>query len=179
MIKNLSVKKGDKVLVIAGKDNGKIANVISTLPSKNKVVVEGVNIATKHKKARKQDQKSKIEKVEAAFDASNVMVVCGSCGKATRVAHKEVNGKMVRVCKKCGQSLDKAVVKEAKKAKKPAVKVEEKEVVTEANEQAAKVSTTKKPSAPRATKKIATVKTTTAKTATRVAVRKTAPSSGK
>lgn len=114
----LSVKKGDTVLVIAGKDKDKRAKVLAVNPEKNKVIVEGVNVVSKCKKARTAQEKSEIIKIEAGIDASNVMVVCPECGKATRVAHAVVDGKKVRTCKKCNASLDKAFVKEAKKATK-------------------------------------------------------------
>lgn len=140
----LNVKKGDTVLVIAGKDKDKRAKVLAVSPRANKVIVEGVNIVSKCRKARSAQEKSTIVKLEAPFDASNVMVVCPACGKATRVAHAEVNGKKARVCKKCGASLDKEFVKEVKKASKdkapkpePAVK-EEKPKKTTAKKTAAK-----------------------------------------
>lgn len=114
----LSVKKGDTVLVIAGKDKDKRAKVLAVNPEKNRVLVEGVNVVSKCKKARTAQEKSEIIKIEAGIDASNVMVVCPVCGKATRVAHNVVDGKKVRVCKKCDASLDKEYVKEVKKASK-------------------------------------------------------------
>ncbi len=116
---SMSIKKGDNVLVIAGKDKGKTGKVLEVYPKENRVLVDGVNIVTKHKKARNQQEKSGIIKKTAPIDASNVMVVCPSCGKATRVHHKEINGKKVRVCK-CGVSLDKDFVKTTKKDVKKA-----------------------------------------------------------
>lgn len=111
----LSVKKGDNVLVITGKDSGKTGEILEV--KDGKVVVAGVNIQTRHKKPRSKDDKGGIIKTEGAIDASNVQVVCPVCKKATRVAHTEVDGKMVRVCKKCGAVLDtKKAVKSAKKA---------------------------------------------------------------
>lgn len=77
-------------------------------------MVEGVNIVHKHEKARKANETSRIVTEEAPIDASNVEVVCDKCGKATRVAHTVIDGKKVRVCKKCGASLDKAYVKKVK-----------------------------------------------------------------
>ena len=115
----LSVKKGDTVLVIAGKDKDKRAKVLAVNPTKNRVLVEGVNVVSKCKKARTAQEKSEIIKMEAGIDASNVMVVCPVCGKATRVGHSVVDGKKVRTCKKCNASLDKEFVKEVKKASKP------------------------------------------------------------
>lgn len=116
------VKKGDKVLVITGKDKGKVADVVEVSPKSNRVLVEGVNVITKHQKPRTQQDKGGIIKKSAPIDASNVMVVCPVCGKATRVSHKELNGKNIRVCKKCGATLDKEFAKEAKKDAKKASK---------------------------------------------------------
>ena len=84
----MNIKTGDNVLVISGssEDKGKISVVSATSPKTNKVLVEGVNIQTKHSKARKANEKSEIVKKEGYIDASNVMVVCPPCNKATRVA---------------------------------------------------------------------------------------------
>lgn len=160
----LSIKKGDTVLVIAGKDKDKRAKVLAVSPKSNRVIVEGVNIVSKCRKARTAQEKSQIMKIEAPIDASNVMVICPECGKATRVAHNEVNGKKVRVCKKCGASLDKEFVKEVKKATKdkspkpePAVK-EEKPKKETAKKTTTKKATTKK--AETEVKEKATKKTT-------------------
>ena len=101
----LSVKKGDTVLVIAGKDKDKRAKVLAVNPTKNKVLVEGVNVVSKCKKARTAQEKSEIIKIEAGIDASNVMVVCPECGKATRVGHKIEGDKKVRICKHCGAEI--------------------------------------------------------------------------
>ena len=109
------VKSKDQVVVISGKDNGTKGKVITAAPKTGKVVVEGVAMVTKHQKSRAQGQPGGIIKKEAFIDASNVMVVCPKCSKATRVAHKvvEVTGKdvktttkNVRICKKCGAQLD-------------------------------------------------------------------------
>lgn len=110
----MNVKVNDNVLVLTGKYKGKQGKVLATYPKANKVVVEGVNLVHKHEKARKANDTSKIVTEEAPIDVSNVEVVCDKCGKATRVAHAEVDGKKVRVCKKCGASLDKAFVKKSK-----------------------------------------------------------------
>ena len=120
----MKVKKNDKVLVLAGKDKGKTGNVLSVSTADKKVVVAGINIVTKHKKPRSQEDKGGIVKMEAGIDASNVQVICPVCGKATRVAHAIVDGKKVRTCKKCGASLDmaKAETKKAKKETKAAEK---------------------------------------------------------
>lgn len=117
---SLSVKKGDTVVILAGKDKGKTGNVLAVSPKTNRVIVQNVNIVKKHKKARTAQQKSEIISMEAPIDASNVMVICPACNDATRIAKKEINGKMVRVCKKCGASLDKEAKKEVKKTTKKA-----------------------------------------------------------
>ena len=110
----MKVKVNDNVLVLTGKYKGKQGKVLKTYPDANKVVVEGVNIVHKHEKARKANETSRIVTEEAPIDVSNVEVVCDKCGKATRVAHTVIDGKKVRVCKKCGASLDKAYVKKVK-----------------------------------------------------------------
>lgn len=109
----MNVKLNDNVLVIAGKDKGKQGKVLATSPKGNTVTVEGVRIQKKHEKARKANETSKIVEVPGPVDASNVMVVCPTCGKATKVKHAIVDGKKVRVCK-CGATLDKAFVKKSK-----------------------------------------------------------------
>jgi len=113
----MNVKLNDNVVVLAGKDKGKQGKVVAVSPKTNKVTVEGVNIQHKHQKARSSQETSRIVDAEGAIDASNVMVICPACGKATRVGHKIVNGKSVRVCIQsgCGQVLDKEYVKAAKK----------------------------------------------------------------
>ena len=94
----MNVKINDNVLVIAGKDKGKQGKILATSPKANTVVVEGVRIQKKHEKARKANETSKIVSEPGPIDASNVMVVCPTCGKATRVKHAVVDGKKVRVC---------------------------------------------------------------------------------
>ena len=98
----MNIKKDDKVVVLSGKDKGKQGKILVSDPKAAKVVVEGVNVATKHQKPRKQGEEGGIIKVETPIYASKVQLVCPKCGKATRVAHKIVNGKKVRVCKQCG-----------------------------------------------------------------------------
>ena len=112
----MKVKKNDTVLVLTGKDAGKTAKVLVALPKDNKVVVDGINVQKKHKKARSAQEVSSIVNQSGAIDASNVLVVCPACGKATRVAYRVEGDKKVRVCKKCGAVLDAG--KEAKEVKK-------------------------------------------------------------
>ena len=103
----MNIKSGDEVVVIAGKDKGKKGKVIEVLPGKGKTIVEGVAVATMHKKPRGQAQPGGIIKQEAAIDASNVMVVCSKCKKATRIGRKILeDGSSVRYCKKCGETFN-------------------------------------------------------------------------
>lgn len=117
----MTVKTGDTVVVLAGKDKGKTGKVTAVSADQGRVIVENVNVVSKHQKPRSQEDKGGIIKKSAPIDASNVQVICPVCGKATRVAHSEVDGKKVRTCKKCNASLDKAFVKKTTmKAEKPA-----------------------------------------------------------
>ncbi|GAV24656.1 50S ribosomal protein L24 [Carboxydothermus islandicus] len=104
----LKVKKGDTVLVIAGKDKDKKGKIVQVLPKENRVVVEGVNIVKRHTRPNPKLPQGGIVEKEAPIHVSNVMVICPSCGKPTRVGKKFLaDGKKIRVCKKCGESLDK------------------------------------------------------------------------
>lgn len=99
----LNVKKGDKVVVLSGKDKGKEGVILRAMPSEGKVVVEGVAVVKKAVRPNPQNQQGGIVEQEAAIDASNVMLICPSCGKPSRIGHDvDENGKKVRVCKKCG-----------------------------------------------------------------------------
>ena len=105
--KSLHVKTSDRVVVIAGKDKGKIGNVKKADPSTSKVTVEGANMVTKAQKPQPMaGVQGGLIKLEAPVDASNVMIVCPACEKPTRIKHEIVDGKKVRVCKKCGEQLD-------------------------------------------------------------------------
>ena len=102
----ISIKKDDLVVVLSGKDKGTQGKVLSVIPSESKVVVEGVNVATKHKKATSQTEQGGIVKKEAPIYACKVQRVCPKCNKPTRPAHKLLaDGKKVRVCKKCGAEI--------------------------------------------------------------------------
>ena len=101
----MNIKKDDTVIVLSGKDKGKQGKILIADPKAAKVIVEGVNVATKHQKPRKQGEDGGIIKVETPIYASKVQLVCPKCGKATRVAHKIADGKKVRVCKKCGAEI--------------------------------------------------------------------------
>lgn len=103
---SMSIKKGDKVEVLSGKDRGKQGTVLRAMPKEGKVVVEGVAIVKKAVKPNQQNQQGGIVSQEAAIDASNVNLVCPKCGQRTRVGHKsgDLDGHRtkIRICKKCG-----------------------------------------------------------------------------
>ena len=113
----MKIKVKDKVLVLAGKYKGKTGKVMRVYKKTNRVTVEKVNIRTKHIKKTTTRAGQQI-KYEAPFDASNVMVICPNCNKATRVGYSiPEKGKKYRVCKKCGESLEQAISKVEKKKK--------------------------------------------------------------
>ena len=102
----MSIKKDDLVVVLSGKDKGKQGKVLSVMPKESKVVVEKVNVVSRHTKPRKQGEEGGILKKEAPIYASKVMRVCPKCSKPTRPASKVgADGKRVRVCKKCGAEI--------------------------------------------------------------------------
>ena len=94
----MKIKKNDTVLVITGKDKGKTGKVLRAIPSHNRVAVEGVNIQTKHQKA-KQDIPAQIVKVEGPIDVSNVLYYYKKAGKGVRIGYEVRDGKKVRVAK--------------------------------------------------------------------------------
>lgn len=101
----LNVKKGDNVIVIAGKDKGKQGKVLSTSPKNEKVVVEGVATVKRHTKPSQKLPQGGIIDKEAPIHVSNVMPYCSNCKKGVRVGHVIENGKKIRVCRKCGKAL--------------------------------------------------------------------------
>lgn len=168
-----NVKTGDQVVVITGKDAGKKGKVLAVDVKNGRITVEGVNIVSKHQKARKAQEKSQIVKREGSIDISNVMILCPTCGKPTRVKHSVVDGKNVRICK-CGATL--AVAKAEKKtAKKAAEKVEKPAKTTKTTKSAKtaeeKVEATEKKAVVKNVKATSTTskstKTTTARKAQR------------
>jgi len=103
----MKVTKGDTVLVIQGKDRGKRGEVLSSLPAKNRLLVEGINKVKRHMRKTSQETPGGIVEREATLHVSNVMVVCPKCDKATRVGKKVLDsGGRVRVCKQCGEIMD-------------------------------------------------------------------------
>lgn len=100
------VKTGDTVVVLSGKDKGKQGKVLAVSPKEGKVIVEGLNIATKHVKPRRQGEQGGIVEAEAAMYASKVQLICPKCAKPTRIAHKILeDGSKTRVCKVCAEEI--------------------------------------------------------------------------
>lgn len=101
----MNIRKGDKVEVITGKDKGKQGVVLRGIPQTQRVLVDGVNMVKKAMRPTQQNPQGGIVTKEAPIHVSNVMLVCPSCGKPARVSNKRVDGKKVRVCKKCGADI--------------------------------------------------------------------------
>ena len=104
----MNIKKDDKVVVLSGKDKGKEGTVLRSVPTKQRVVVEKVNMIKKALRPTQQNPQGGISTIEAPIHVSNVMLVCPECKQATRVSKRSNDeGKSVRVCKKCGKDIDK------------------------------------------------------------------------
>jgi large subunit ribosomal protein L24 len=108
----VDIKKDDEVMVMTGKDRGKQGRVVRVLPSKGRVMVDGVALAKKHARATGRAsgssqaiQQGGIIDVEMFVDISNVQIVCKKCGQPTRVGHTMIDGSKVRICRKCGAEL--------------------------------------------------------------------------
>lgn len=107
MNSKLHVKTGDTVVVLSGKDKGKKGKVLEAIPAQRKVVVEGVSVASRHTKPRRQGETGGILKKETPIYASKVMLVCPKCDKPARTGYKFLeNGTKVKYCKKCNETLD-------------------------------------------------------------------------
>ncbi len=104
----MKIKTGDTVIILTGNDEnrGKTGKVLEVSPAENKVIVEGLNLVSKHVKPRKAGDPSGIIKAESAIYASKVALVCPKCSKQTRVGFAVEEGKKVRICKKCKKSID-------------------------------------------------------------------------
>ncbi len=117
MANKIHVKKGDTVIVLSGKDRysltKKKGKVLAVLRDKNQVIVEGMNMITKHQKPRGRFQQGGIIKKEGPIHVSNVMLVCDKCSRPTKVGKKILaDGQKARVCKKCGEIID--IIREKK-----------------------------------------------------------------
>lgn len=102
----LKIRKGDRVKVIAGKDKGKEGLVSRAIPTVDKVLVDGVNVAKRHQKPTRAMQQGGIIDKDMPIHVSNLAIICGSCSKPTRVGYRfETDGTKVRVCRKCGSDI--------------------------------------------------------------------------
>jgi large subunit ribosomal protein L24 len=97
------VRKGDRVQVVAGNDRGRIGRVLAVIPEKNRIIVENVNMITKHQRATQSLRQPGIIQREGTIHMSNVMPICPECDEPTRVGFTEVEGRKMRVCKRCGE----------------------------------------------------------------------------
>lgn len=100
----MRIKKGDIVKIITGKDGGKTGKILRMIPTTGKVLVEGLNVFKKHSRPKRQGEKGEMVMVARPVDMSNVMPVCPSCGKATRLSFGVRGSAKSRVCKKCSAS---------------------------------------------------------------------------
>ncbi len=101
----MRLREGDKVKVISGKDKGKTSRIVKVYPVQNRIIVENVNTAKKHKRPAGQQMQGGIIDKDMPINASNVMIVCDKCGP-TRIAHAfNKNGEKHRTCAKCGGAL--------------------------------------------------------------------------
>lgn len=107
MANSMTVRKGDKVRVIAGKDKGKEGKVLRSLPEKQRVVVENVAMMKKAMRPSQSNQQGGIIEMEGTIHVSNVMLICPSCSQPTRAGRRRDEGTRIRVCKKCGKDIDK------------------------------------------------------------------------
>ena len=99
----MKIKKGDSILITAGKDKGRTGKIIKAMPKELKILVEGINLKKKHVRPKREGEKGQIVEIPVPMDISNVKLICPKCGKATRVGYKIDKEQKSRVCKKCGQ----------------------------------------------------------------------------
>jgi large subunit ribosomal protein L24 len=99
----MKIKKGDNVVVIAGKDRGRKGKIIRALPQEAKVVIEGLNLRKKNVRAKKAGEKGQTIEIPVPMSISNVQILCEKCGKSVKVGYKIEAKQKVRVCKKCGE----------------------------------------------------------------------------
>ena len=101
----MKVKKGDSVLIIAGKDKGRTGKIMKSLPKELKVLIEGINLKKKHVRPKREGEKGQVVQIPAAMDISNIKLICPKCGKATRVGYSIEKDVKKRICKKCKQEI--------------------------------------------------------------------------
>lgn len=99
---NMKIKKGDQVLIISGKDRLRKGKVIKVLTQEGKLIIEGLNLAKRHRRPRREGEKGQVVEIPMPLNASNVKFICPKCSKPVRVGYKIVDKNKIRVCKKCG-----------------------------------------------------------------------------
>jgi large subunit ribosomal protein L24 len=102
----IHIKKDDKVKVITGKDRGKIGKVLKVDRKKQRILVENINVVKRHTRPTAQNRQGGIIENPAPLDCSNVMLLCNKCIKPTRIKMLQLDGKKVRVCRKCNEQID-------------------------------------------------------------------------
>jgi len=105
LVKVTHVKRDDNVIVVSGDNKGARGKVVAVSPKEGKVIVEGVNVVSKHVKPRRRGEPGGIVKTEGAIYACKVQLYCSKCSQGVRIKRKEVSGKSVRICAKCGEDL--------------------------------------------------------------------------
>lgn len=101
----MKIRKDDKVLIISGKDRGRIGRVLRSFPKEARLLIEGINLRKKHIRARREGEKGQIVEIPAPLHISNVKLICPKCNKATRVGYKIEKDKKYRICKKCKEPI--------------------------------------------------------------------------
>jgi large subunit ribosomal protein L24 len=107
MASSMHVRRGDKVRIIAGKENGREGKVLRAYPEKQRVTVEGANMLMRATRPTQKAPQGGILQMEGTMHVSNVMLICPNCSQPTRVGRRREAGSRVRVCKKCGKDIDK------------------------------------------------------------------------
>jgi len=107
MASSMHVRRGDKVRIIAGKDNGKEGKVLRAFPEKQRVTVEHANMVKRATRPSQKNPQGGIMQNEGTMHVSNVMLICPNCSEPTRVSRRREGGDRIRVCKKCGKDIDK------------------------------------------------------------------------
>jgi large subunit ribosomal protein L24 len=98
----MKIRRGDRVRVLTGKDRGKEGEVMRVIPERDRVIVDGVNIAKRHTRATRQLQQGGIIDKDMPIPAANVAIICGTCGKPTRAGYRfDDHGRKIRICRKC------------------------------------------------------------------------------
>jgi large subunit ribosomal protein L24 len=101
----MKLRKGDRVRVLSGKDVGREGEITRVIVEQNRVIIDGVNVAKKHQRATKATMQGGIIDKDMPINASNVAIVCGSCGQPTRIGYRFEGTEKVRVCRKCEKDL--------------------------------------------------------------------------